>query len=193
VSGAARRLAGRLRRLPERLLHPWRRGRARARLRTLGAPTAVLVVCHGNICRSPYAAAALGRLIPPPLGDGLRIESAGFVGPNRRAPPEAVAVAARRGVDLKGHRSQVLTPQLVASAGLIVVMESWQGRAISSFYGPAGRDILVLGDLDPGPIETRAIKDPVEQPESVFAESYDRIDRCLRELVDISWTGSERR
>jgi protein-tyrosine-phosphatase len=192
VKEAARRLAGRLRRLPERLLHPWRRSQARARLRTLGAPTGVLVVCHGNICRSPYAAAALRRLIPPPLGDGLRIESAGFVGPNRRPPREAVTVAGGRGVDLSGHRSQVLTPQLVASVGLIVVMESWQGRAISSYYGRPGRDILVLGDLDPGAIDARAIKDPVEQPASVFAESYDRIDRCLRELVDISWTGSER-
>jgi hypothetical protein len=43
--------------------------------------------------------------------------------------------------------------------------------------------VLLLGDLDPGPIRTRAIRDPVEQPVQVFREVYARIDRCLEELV----------
>jgi len=187
VTDALRRLARRLRRLPERSLHPLRRWRARARLRARGAPAVVLVVCHGNICRSPYAAAALRRLVPEVFASGLRVASAGFVGPNRAAPSEAQQVSAARGLSLAGHRSQLLTAQLVGEADLIIVMESWQANAIRDFFGPPRGVVLVLGDLDPEPIVARAIKDPVEQPAAVFAESYDRIDRCLKALVAISW------
>lgn len=190
MTDAARGLARRLRRLPERWLHPLRRWRARARLRARGAPGVVLVVCHGNICRSPYAAAALRRLVPEVFSSGLRIASAGFVGPNRTAPAEAQQVSAARGVNLAGHRSQLLTGQLVGEADLIIVMDAWQAHAIADYYGRPKGSVLVLGDLDPEPIMTRAIKDPVEQPAEIFAESYDRIDRCLKALVSVSWVAA---
>jgi len=42
---------------------------------------------------------------------------------------------------------------------------------------------LRLGDLDPEPIETRVIQDPVEQPKNVFERCYSRINRCVSQLV----------
>ena len=57
-------LLTRVRHTPERLLHPLRRRRAAEALRRRPRPASVLVVCHGNICRSPFAAAAL-RWKPP--------------------------------------------------------------------------------------------------------------------------------
>ena len=152
-----------------------------ARLLRRGPPRFLLFVCHGNICRSPYAAKALERLLGD--GSGVRVESAGFVGPGRSAPPEGVTVGAARGVDLSRHRAKLLGPPDVLTADLVVVMDPWQRRAVSALYGRDERDIVVLGDLDPGPIETRAILDPVEQPASAFEASYERIDRCLKELV----------
>src|SRR2546427_12540743 len=53
---------GRLLAVPARLLHPWRRRAARETLRTR-ALRSILVVCHGNICRSPVAAALLRQEI----------------------------------------------------------------------------------------------------------------------------------
>lgn len=180
---AVRGLARSLRRLPDRLLHPLRRRATLRRLARKGPPGRLLFVCHGNICRSPYAAAALERRLPPPFRERVVIDSAGFVGPGRPAPQNAVAVAAYRGIDLSTHRSKLVALSDGAGAELVVVMEPRQGRALRAVFGRSSRNIVVLGDLDPLPIATRAIADPVDQELVAFEESYARIDRCLQELV----------
>src|SRR5262249_1749665 len=138
-----------------------------------------------NLCRSPYAAVALRRLLPADA-TSTRVESAGFIGPHRTPPPEALEVAAARGVDLRRHKSRVVTPGSVSGADLVVVMEPGQVEALRPFGRPRGAP-LVLGDLDPLPSAARTIRDPIEQPRQVFAETYDRIDRCLAELVEAVW------
>src|SRR3989442_1788473 len=107
---------------PTRLLHPWRRRAARRAL-SARAPRSILLVCHGNICRSPFAAVLLQRALGPA---GIRVHSAGFIGPNRPSPPEAVTAAARYGVNLSDHRSRVLTADLVRSTDPLVVMDPAQ-------------------------------------------------------------------
>jgi protein-tyrosine-phosphatase len=77
----------------------------------------------------------------------------------------------------------------VAAAELILVMEPAQQDAVCGNFGRGRSNVVVLGDLDPEPITQRAIRDPVEQPASVFEESYTRIDRCLRTLVSVMTSG----
>jgi low molecular weight protein-tyrosine phosphatase len=174
--------ARRLRHAPDWLLHPVRRRAARRALlaRGRGRLRTVLVVCHGNICRSPLAAGLLADALGP---GGTLVTSAGFVGPGRAAPAEACIAAAQLGVDLRSHRSQLLTPVLAREADLIVVMEPGQQRAVCQRFGRLPQDVIVLGDLDPQSLQTRAMQDPVDQPLEAFQASYDRIERCVRELV----------
>src|SRR3989442_14519639 len=82
------RLVRHLRRTPDRILHPLRRRRALEALLRRPRP-ATLIICHGNICRSPFAAALLGRALP-----GLRVESAGVPGPAPASPAGAPAAGA---------------------------------------------------------------------------------------------------
>jgi protein-tyrosine-phosphatase len=121
----------------------------------MGPPSNVLFVCQGNIYRSPYAAMAFSAAVPAHLKGVVHVESGGFVGPNRPSPDAAIATAERKGVDLRAHRSSLLTPDRV----------------------------VVLGDLDPEPIRTRTITDPWNQDETVLQQSYDRVERCVRELA----------
>jgi len=165
---------------PGHLLHPLHRRKAMEALRRRSPPATILVVCHGNICRSPFAASLLARHLAPA---GVRVESAGFTGPNRPCPPEALTVAARRGVDLSAHRSRLLTADAAHAADLVVVMDPAQGRRVCDRFGRLPRDIVTLGDLDPQTIATRVIRDPVNQKVEVFEESYDRIERCVAQLV----------
>jgi protein-tyrosine phosphatase len=176
--------------LPVRLLHPLRRRWTITRLRSRRPPDTVLIVCHGNICRSPYAAAMLRRLLPDALAVGMRVDSAGFVAPHRWPPPEAMETARAHGVDLGRHVSRVMARQDVLAAELILVMEPAQQTAVCARFGRRREDVFVLGDLDPEPITTRTIRDPVEQPPSVFEESYARIDRCLRVFINAFWPGA---
>jgi protein-tyrosine phosphatase len=175
-----RELLRKVRRTPERLLHPLRRRKAFEALRARARPKTLLVICHGNICRSPVAAGLLRRALEP---DGIAVESAGLIGFNRPAPPAALAAAGRHGLDLSDHRSKLLTAKLARTVDLIVVMEAGQQRQISERYGRRPADIVMLGDFDPWPVDTRTIRDPVNDGPQIFDEVYERIARCARELA----------
>ncbi|HZE93835.1 MAG TPA: hypothetical protein VEZ49_03935 [Gemmatimonadales bacterium] len=177
-----RDLLSRVRRTPERLLHSLRRRKALDALRSRPRPRTVLAVCHGNICRSPVAAALLSREL---TALGVDVESAGFIGPNRPPPPAAIAAAARHGVDLSEHRSRLLTADLVRAADLIIVMDPAQQRVVCDRFGLRPRDVIVLGDVDPAPVEARTIRDPVNECVAVFEQTYERIARCVRELTSV--------
>lgn len=178
VLEGARSAARRVRRLPERVLHPLRRWRARRRLREASPTGPVLFVCHGNICRSPYAEAVFRR-----RARGRRSAwSAGLAGPGRPAPEAARQVARERGADLEDHRSRLVTDASLREAGLVVVVDPRQARALRRRHGFNAS--LVLGDLDPGPIRRRRIRDPIFQPVEVFRQVYARIDRCVDGMLD---------
>jgi len=171
-----------LRRIPDQLLRPVRRRGAITRVSQL-LPSSVLFVCHGNVCRSPYAAAFFSRELPEFLRP-IQVTSAGFIGPGRTAPPQALAEAERRGLDLSPHRSTLISRQRARAASLIVVMSAAQARSIRRAGVPRSR-VVVLGDFDPNPTTDRTIVDPWGGSDQIFSESYERIERCLRELVRV--------
>ena len=172
----------RVRRTPDRILHPFRRRKALEALRGRARPRTLLVVCHGNICRSPMAAALLDRDLRPL---GIDVQSAGFIGFNRPPPAEAVDAAKRHAVNLSDHRSRPVTADAVRTADLIVVMDPSQRRQICERFGRRPRDVVVLGDFDPAPVEARTVRDPVDQRRDVFDQVYERIARCVREFGSV--------
>jgi protein-tyrosine-phosphatase/predicted ATP-grasp superfamily ATP-dependent carboligase len=172
-------------RLPERSLHPRRQRSTVGRLARWPRPGSVVVLCYGNICRSPYAAAVARRRLPA----GIRVGSAGFFGPDRPAPSEAIAVAAERGVDLSPHRSRQMTANIVWSADLILVMEARQRRRMIERFPTIADRVVLLGDLDPQPIGRRDVPDPFGQPVETFQLCFDRIDRCVGALAAV-WSGA---
>jgi len=171
-----------LRDKPDALLHPHRRQAALERLHALN-PKWILFVCHGNICRSPFAAECFKRLLSRYSASRVNVESGGFVSPGRPAPTNALSAAARRGIDLFSHRSTLITPAALERADLVVVVSGDQSRALTPrIRGTAC--VLVLGDLDPEPIVQRTILDPWNGDAMVFEASYTRIERCIHQLID---------
>jgi protein-tyrosine phosphatase len=166
-----------MRHAPDRLLHAWRRQVLRRRIRHLPHPVAVVFICHGNICRSPYAEVVLRGILRE-----IPARSAGFIGPGRAPPREALDAAARRGHRLDAHLSRLLEELAISAGDLLVVMEPAQARALRSRGVPMSR-LVVLGDLDPLPLGTRAIRDPWGTDAAVFDAVYERIDRCVAELA----------
>jgi len=87
----------------------------------------VLLVCTGNICRSPIAHGFLVERSARLLGGAFRVRSAGthaYAG----SPPtdEAVAAAAERGVAIAAHRSARFDLELGSWADLVVTMTAEQ-------------------------------------------------------------------
>lgn len=179
VREAAGRVRRWLRHLPDRLLHRRRHADALARIDALAPVTSVLVMCYGNVCRSPYLAALIRRSLP-----GVHVTSAGFVGPGRAAPPLAVAVAARRGEDITAHRSQLITADLGGAAKLVFVMDAEQAHELVLRYRVVPSRIIIVGDLDPLPIDSRRILDPWGRPREAFEASYARLERCASTFIN---------
>ncbi|HXJ31911.1 MAG TPA: hypothetical protein VNG35_14795 [Gemmatimonadales bacterium] len=171
-----------LRHLPDRMLHHTRR---RAAIRTLQEglrPSHILILCHGNICRSPFAAELLQRqLLRSRVA--VRIRSGGFLASGRGAPPEAQEAASYWNIDLTAHRSRHASPELIRGADLIVVMEPAQRWVVAARFGRPMRDVVVLGDLDLRPAATRAIPDPWGRAPAAYVGSYARIARCIAVLA----------
>lgn len=77
----------------------------------MAEPLRLLVVCLGNICRSPMAEGALrARIDEARLGHRIAVDSVGTGGWHAGEPPDprSIATAARHGVDLSGLRARQL-------------------------------------------------------------------------------------
>jgi protein-tyrosine phosphatase len=81
-----------------------------------------LVVCLGNHCRSPLAAAALARYGLP----GTEVRSAGLVGKHQDKPahPAMIEAAAALGYDLTGHLGTQVSTAMLDWADLVLAMDS---------------------------------------------------------------------
>jgi len=164
----------------EHALHRRRHLSASRRLSDAQRPRRILVVCYGNICRSPYLQAVLQRSLPD-----VTVTSAGFVGSDRPVPQFSVALSAERGLDLSRYRSRPITQTQVSDADLVIVMDSGQATQIARMFRVNRERIVIAGDLEPKFETSRAIRDPWNESIEVFRSSFDRLDRCAASLVKI--------
>ena len=108
-------------------------------------PCCVLMVCTGNICRSPTAHGVL-RKMADEAGQGARVQvdSAGTHGYHTGEPPDARSQrhALWRGYDLSQQRARQLTAQDFENFDLILVMDAANERAARALCPPALRHKL---------------------------------------------------
>jgi len=179
-----RRSAGafvrRMKRFVEARMHPRRHREASERVRSLPRPRNIVIICHGNICRSPYLEALLRSSLPD-----IEVSSAGFVGAGRGVPPHSTEVAGRRGLDLSAHKSRLITSDILDRADLLIVMAEDQARALRLGFGVPREQIVVAGDLDPESSHGRGVLDPWGQPITAFEASAQRLDRIASHFVSL--------
>lgn len=164
--------------LADRLLHSRRNRAAHNSLASRPRPRRILVVCHANLCRSPYLQAVLKRGLPD-----VDVISAGFAGSGRPVPPTVLEIGNRRGVDLSAHRSRPVTQSQVSAADLVIVMDAQQARLLATMYRVPRRRILMAGDIAPTFEKSRAIEDPYNKPPEVFRVVFEQLDRSAEVLI----------
>lgn len=144
----------------------------------------ILVVCYGNIMRSPFA----GELLKQKLNDAdlqhIKVDSYGFhQHENRSCPTECVELAKSWQLDLSSHRSKWIKQKDMKPEGqLILIFDHKNQYILEEYY--EGFNAISLAALIP---ESKGyhsqIEDPYERNQEYLAYCYQLIDQALDNLV----------
>lgn len=129
----------------------------------------ILVVCTGNICRSPIGERYLRNLLPDKkidsAGTGALIEHA--------ADNSAIKVAQIHGLSLEGHLSRQFTSSLGRQYDLILAMEKSHIEQIGNIAPEARGKTMLFGHW----LEQRDIPDPYRKSDEAFLSVYKLIEQ----------------
>jgi protein-tyrosine-phosphatase len=145
--------------------------------------TKILLVCTGNICRSPLAAALLQRALAERGIEGIDVSSAG-TGAWDGAPVSegAYLVGLERGLDLSAHRARLLTRELVEQADLVLTMARHH-RARVDELGGEGR-VFVLGEYAGREGDEAEVSDPFGGDLEVYRDTCVELQALVEAAVE---------
>lgn len=119
----------------------------------------ILVVCAGNICRSPMGEGLLKAHLPH-----KKVHSAGLIAMvNHPADPLAIACMDEIGVDISAHRARQITQAMVKQADLVLVMSTEQVRSIEQQWPFAKGKTFRIGHWN-----NASVPDPYRHPKEAF-------------------------
>lgn len=153
-----------------RLQPDWREGKIRR----------VLVLCYGNVCRSPVAARLLSSA-------GLEVKSAGFLpAAGRRSPEDWVHVVSRTlAIDLHDHRPNTVDRNMIEWADLILLMDVANWHALAKAFPDAASKAVLLGVAARGDgSQTLEIRDPYQLEDRVMQTIASALESCVTALLD---------
>ncbi|MFX0556810.1 low molecular weight protein-tyrosine-phosphatase [Maribacter sp. CXY002] len=150
--------------------------------------TKVLMVCLGNICRSPLAEGILKNKLNP---DMFFVDSAGTGGYHiGNAPdPRSIAVARKYGIDISNQVCRKFSPNDFAEFDIIYAMDkSNYGTIIAQSKNKADADKvrLLLSELD---VHTIEVPDPYYDADEGFEKVYHLIDTACTAIANKIETG----
>lgn len=127
----------------------------------------ILVVCTGNICRSPIGERMLRLALP-----GKKVDSAGvgaLVG--YAADESAIEVSEKYKLSLDGHQAQQFTSTLARKYDLILVMEKHHIEEVTAIAPEARGKTMLLGHWS----KIKEIPDPYKKSNEAFEYVYQLI------------------
>lgn len=146
----------------------------------------IVVVCTGNICRSPTAEYMLRKIAAQELEcaaeelsrRAVSFSSCGTHGWNAApATEEAIRVARVLGYDLTPHASRPVDPAILGTATRVWCMEADHMREIEPYFQER-REALALFDPDGG-----SVQDPFRRSMRVYRKIAKRIEALARRRV----------
>ncbi len=136
----------------------------------------ILVVCVGNICRSPTAEFLLKQALPHKA-----VHSAGLGALNGHdMDATAREVAERHGVCCHAHQARQLTRDLCRQADVILVMENKHKEGVSQLVPEARGKTFLLGQWSQG----QEVPDPYKKSTEAFEHVYKLIAHHCGQWAD---------
>jgi len=130
----------------------------------------ILVVCAGNICRSPTAEYVLKSKLE---GKNIKVSSAGLTAlEGKPADATAKQIAAPFGINMDEHQGRQLNSSLIAQNSVILVMEQRHLTDLCTRYPEARGKTFLLGKW----LNDIEIPDPYKKSNEAFQHVYELID-----------------
>lgn len=139
----------------------------------------ILVVCVGNICRSPMGEGLLIQALSEAGMDAVQVRSAGLdalVG--HQADKVVKRLMQTRDIDVSAHRAQQLSLDMLRWADLVLVMDEMQKRSVISWDPSARGKVYRIGEW--GEFD---VPDPYRQSEKEFETAFELIIRGVSDWV----------
>ena len=145
-------------------------------------PKRLLVVCTGNSCRSVMAKGLLKKLL---AARDIQVISAGISAiPGFRPTKETIEVMAKEGIDVSGHLTQRLTPEMIDRADVILVMEHWHKEQILRLVPSSKSRVFLLREFaDQAQGTEIEIPDPIAKPPEVYERCFQMIKESVEKVV----------
>lgn len=129
----------------------------------------ILVVCAGNICRSPTGEYVFKDLL---AGRDIRVSSAGLTAlVGKSADKLAQSCALESNIDLSPHIAQQISQSLVLENDLILVMEQRHLEDVCAQYPQVRGKVFLLTKW----LEGQDVPDPYRQGEEAFKHVFELI------------------
>jgi protein-tyrosine phosphatase len=143
----------------------------------------ILFVCTGNTCRSPLAEVITRRALEERGWSHVRVDSAGTSAVwDEPASVGSLRAAEEVGLDLSGHRSQPLTPELIEGADIILGMTPSHVHVVEEMGGD--RKVSLITDFMSGSDAGVPIRDPLGGAPEEYVEVRDRIALAVEALLN---------
>ena len=148
-------------------------------------PGYILVVCTGNICRSPMAEGLLKHALagqPEPL-KSLKVISAGVAArPGEPISENSVTALKKAGIDIRGQESRALTQELLDDALVVIGMTESHRAIIQMQARPVPKHLYLFREFLPPPAE-KEIGDPYGGSLKVYEASRDEMVEAIPSLL----------
>lgn len=145
--------------------------------------TKILMVCLGNICRSPLAEGILKSKLTT---DSYRVDSAGTAGWHQGKLPDnrSIAVAKKNGIDISNQRSRKFVLNDFANFDIIFAMDATNYAdlmAMSRNSEEASKIKMILEDSEGA---DKNVPDPYYGDEQGFEHVYSLLEKACSSIAE---------
>ena len=146
----------------------------------------IIVLCTGNICRSPMAEAIFRKRFIELGREDIIVSSMGTHGlENHPASEYAVKVCSEHGMDITRHRSRSLVPKELKKSDLIFTMEPDQKEFVLMFFPQVCDRVFLLGAWPGKEKRNKIINDPIGGTIYDYRKTFGIIQNHIERIIPV--------